>query len=387
MSVKREKVEILIVGAGFAGSATAAALARRGLRSIAILEAESIPGRHASGKNAAMARRVIADPVLAALATQSVAEIRTRTDVHGTPMLRASGGLVIGDAADIDRLQAGASEVAALRPDITRLDPAGLVARVPALAGAKASHGLYTKGCGVVDIHALLRSTLDAATQGGARLHLGHRVTEIDMTGGRISGAVVNGDLWPCDLIINAAGPWASRLGALAGADDQRLNPCRRHLYLSGPVAWDRTHWPFVWDITENCYFRPEGEGLLMCACDVTPWRPEDPPTDPAERSRLARRFSSAFPTLAQTTVATGWAGLRVLTPDDRFVIGSDPNVSGLFWVAGLGGHGMTCSSGVGEIAAHGIVEGRLPAPYATAFRPGRFAEATASNRRAQQRA
>ena len=58
---------------------------------------------------------------------------------------------------------------------------------------------------------------------------------------------------------------------------------------------------------------------------------------------------------------------------DGRFVIGPDPDLGGLFWVAGLGGHGMTTSAGVGELAARGLVEGALPSPYREAFDPGRF--------------
>ena len=82
-----ERVGVLIAGAGFAGAATAAALARRGVRDVLVLEAEPIPGQHGSGRNAAMARRVIEDPLLARLATQSVAGIATsvREDPAGFP--------------------------------------------------------------------------------------------------------------------------------------------------------------------------------------------------------------------------------------------------------------------------------------------------------------
>ena len=43
---------------------------------------------------------------------------------------------------------------------------------------------------------------------------------------------------------------------------------------------------------------------------------------------------------------------MRTLTRDGRFVVGPDPDLEGLFWVAGLGGHGMTCGPEVGRIAA-----------------------------------
>jgi glycine/D-amino acid oxidase-like deaminating enzyme len=60
------------------------------------------------------------------------------------------------------------------------------------------------------------------------------------------------------------------------------------------------------------------------------------------------------------------------LTPDGRFVIGWDPKVENFFWVAGLGGHGMTTSAAVGDLAAALLIDG--PDKKSPAFSPGRFA-------------
>ena len=71
--------------------------------------------------------------------------------------------------------------------------------------------------------------------------------------------------------------------------------------------------------------------------------------------------------------LARGWAGLRTLTPDGRFVIGADPRLEGFTWVAGLGGHGMTTACGVGELGALAVLGSDLGAPYRDAFAPLRF--------------
>ncbi len=65
------------------------------------------------------------------------------------------------------------------------------------------------------------------------------------------------------------------------------------------------------------------------------------------------------------------WSCFRTKTPDDRFVIGWDPQLEGLFWVAGLGGHGMGCSWQIGRLAAAIF---RRQQPAAAAFDPLRFA-------------
>jgi glycine/D-amino acid oxidase-like deaminating enzyme len=66
---------------------------------------------------------------------------------------------------------------------------------------------------------------------------------------------------------------------------------------------------------------------------------------------------------------------LRTLTSDGRFVIGWDAQVENLFWVAGLGGHGMTTSAAVGELAAELLLGGR--GKKSEPFSPERFSNGT----------
>jgi D-arginine dehydrogenase len=170
---------------------------------------------------------------------------------------------------------------------------------------------------------------------------------------------------------VNASGAWANIIAEMAGARKMPLRPCRRHLYVSGPLSWVDKSWPFVWDVTHDIYFRPEGEGLLLCACDQTEVSPGDPPLDPSVKELLAEKIERYIPALSGVSISSGWAGLRTLSADGRFVIGWDPKVEGFFWVAGLGGHGVTTSSAVGALAADLILAG--PGKSSEPFRPARF--------------
>jgi glycine/D-amino acid oxidase-like deaminating enzyme len=64
---------------------------------------------------------------------------------------------------------------------------------------------------------------------------------------------------------------------------------------------------------------------------------------------------------------------MRTFAPDHRFVIGSDPRLSGLYWAAGLGGHGMTCAPAVGELTAQWLIEGGSDHPAAAVLAPSRL--------------
>lgn len=386
----RLDARVVVVGAGFAGASTAAALARRGAGSVTVLEGEAIPGRHASGRNAAIARRVIPDPSMARLAVESTAGIAHLEQRRGLSLLHRTGGLLVGDEADVRRLHEQAAAVPALDAELQRVEMAEARRRAPLLEGATAEAALWTPGCSIGDIHALLETYLAEAREGGARFRPNAPVGGIRVEHGRVVGVETPEGLVACDHVVDAAGFAANRIAAMAGAATQPFRPVRRHLFVTAP--WPEVvdpSQPFVWDTTRPLYVRPEGRALLMCACDATPWpRPDapdgadagassPPPTDPAERERLAEVFATHVPSLRDARPAHAWAGLRILTPDGRFVLGPDPALEGFHWAAGLGGHGMTTSHAVGELVAVGLLTGRLPRPWDALFAPNRWRDET----------
>jgi len=378
------RAEVVVVGAGFAGLATAYELAARGV-DVVVLEAEAIPGFHASGRNAAIARRLIEEPAVARLAVRGLERLRGLASE--VPLFKQTGGLLLGDERLIARLHQVARETPVIADEVARMNPDEARALVPALAGADFEAALFLPGDGVVDIHALL-STLAGPLRGkvfyqtavtGIRIDAGPRPTA--KAGRRVGAVETDRGTIECRVLVDAAGFQANRVAALAGLGPLPFRPVRRHLFVTAPTDRVAATAPWVWEGTTRpgvggWYFRPEGAGLLMCACDQTAWGeadPSDPPVDPGAREALADKFFRALPELREVRPARGWAGLRILTPDDRFVIGPDPRLEGFVWVAGLGGHGMTTACGVGELGAMAACDEALPAPYREAFDPARF--------------
>jgi D-arginine dehydrogenase len=371
------KTRVLIVGGGFAGAATAAALSRRASSRITLIEAEKTPGVHSSGRNASMARRVIEDPVLTRLAVESVDAIKRLESESELSLFLPSGGLLLGSSKQIEALFEKASTHEVLQRDMQRLTSKEVVSRVDALRGSTMEEGIATSGCGVVDIHALLSHYLYLARSANVQVLTSHSLQGIEVRANAVKRARINGQWMDFDVIVNAAGFGANAVASMAGLPPLPLKPSRRHLFVTS--RWERVDetWPFVWDITNGLYFRPESGGLLMCACDQTPWERSEVPVEPQMRVQLAEKFSLHVPELARARPAHSWAGLRVLTPDGRFIVGADPRVSGFIWVAGLGGHGMTTSAAVGELAAKSVLDEQLPTLFDRAFSPKRFLEST----------
>ena len=341
----------IVVGAGFAGAATAWALARAGLGPGLILEQEPSFGTHASGRNAALVKLSESDDVVRTLVTRSLKAIRAieRTD---EPLVRRTGGLAL---ASTDH---SVHELETVRDGLARDgSPAEILTRdaacreLPFLDLFEFNTALWSKDDGVADIHALLVRYLELAREGGFKLRANVRVEEIVIEAGRAVGVRTAADEEiRADVIIDGSGAWAGRLGR--PMSPLALTPMRRHLFVSAALAFVRADQPFAWLEDAGLYFRPEGDGLLLSPCDETAMPPGLPPTDPAAAELLADKLGRVAPALSDLAIRGQWACLRTFAVDRRPLIGHDPQVPGLFHVSGLGGFGMMCSAAIGELAA-----------------------------------
>ncbi|HEY1371963.1 MAG TPA: FAD-dependent oxidoreductase [Candidatus Binatia bacterium] len=369
----RTTADCVIIGAGFAGAATAYHLTRNGARDIVILEQEAVPGVHSSGRNASMVRQVVADAALAKLTEEGAAFLRSPpADFPESPRFEPNGSLLLASGEGWRRLARDAEMARGLGMSAECWTRERAVEHVPPLEGAEFEGAVWSATDGVVDIHALLTGYLKAARSAGAEIRYRTRVRAIDVHGGRVSAVVTDDGAIKTEKVVDAAGPWALTVAGLAGAVDAPLHPCRRHLYITSPIASVDRKWPFVWDVTHEFYFRPDSGGLLLCPCDQEEMAPCDAQTDEAVAEILFEKIRRYLPTLSDVAIRKHWAGLRTLSADGRFVIGPDPKVKGFFWVAGLGGHGVTTSSAVGALAARMIMGSDAAA--AEAFSPARFA-------------
>lgn len=360
-----------VVGAGFAGAATAWALARAGLGPGLILEREPTWGAHASGKNAALAKVSEADPIVRALAVRSLEYFR-RIDGGTGQLIEPTGGLTVahGEAAHEFTDLRDALRAAGQRAEL--VDAARARARTPLLAGVSFDVGIWVPEEGVVDIHALLGHYLRGARDGGFSVVTDCEVEALLLDGGRVAGARTTRGEVRAHRVIDASGAWAGRLGR--EAHPLPLQPVRRHLFVSAAVEADLRGLPFTWVEDAGFYFRREGDGLLLCPCDETPSPPCSPSTDPAAAELLAEKLAAHAPGLADLAIRRGWACLRTFAPDRRPLVGPDPDRPGLFHVSGLGGFGMMTSAAVGELAAALLADREVDWIEAAALAPGRLA-------------
>ena len=366
-----ERADVVIIGSGFAGAAAAYHLTKRGVRDVVVLESESKPGQHASGKNAALTFQLIEDLAEARLAVEGT-EIYADPpdDLSPRPLLRRRGSLFIVSAADRATLVKSASDGARLGILTTLLSREESIRRVPLLADSPFDLALENPRDGFVDIAALLDGYLHAAERLGARLRYDEPVRAIAVDGGRVESVTTAKGTIATRNVVNAAGPWAGEIAELAGITRYSFEPRRRHIFRLRAPSVDGD-WPFVWHSALDVYFRPQADGVLTSGCDATPHPPRTPEVDAAAEGEIRKKLAIAFPPLAKLPVAEGRACLRTFSADERFVIGREPEVDGFFWVAALGGHGMSTSYGVGRLATSAVLG--ESSPELERFSPARF--------------
>ena len=366
-------MNVVIIGAGFAGAATAYALTRLVAGSGVILERESAVGVHASGRNAGLLKVSEDDAIIRTLAVRTAAHLST-IDTGELNLVHRTGGLTLVPAEAAGGLRHLADDLSNAGVACEVLDAAAARDRFPLLrhlAGDTFDAALWCPTEGVVDVHALLTHYLRVARAGGFSLRTNCGVNDLLWEGGRVIGVDTSMGVIRADVVIDATGAWAGRLGL----SERRLplQPVRRHLFVSGPVEGASRDVPFVWIDGANFYWRGEGDGLLLSPCDETPVEPGLPSPDPAAAELLAHKLARHAPGFGDLPLRKNWACLRTFAPDRRPIIGPDPNVPGLFHVSGLGGFGVMTSAAVGELAAALLVGNRVDWLDTNAVDPVRY--------------
>lgn len=356
-------VDFLVIGGGIAGASAGWALAAHGRT--AVLERESAPGYHTTGRSAAQYTELYGSPAIRALARLSKPFLDAPPPGFADrPLLSPRGALFVGaagDAAEIEALLGFADG----RPGIVRdVGAAGALALVPALRPEFAKYALHEPGSQDIDVHSLHGGFLKALRAAGGILATDAEVTALERRQGRWHAQTAAGR-FSAPVLVNAAGAWADSLAALAGVRPIGLVPKRRTAIRFAPdPQMDIARWPLTIDAAETWYIKPDAGRLMGSPADETPSPPCDAQPEELDVALAVDRIERAT-TLSIRRIEHRWAGLRSFAPDKTPVVGFAPDAEGFFWLAGQGGYGIKTSPAMAEATASLIRTGRLPERYA----------------------
>lgn len=354
--------DIAIIGAGMAGASLAAAIGPRAR--VVLIEAEDLPGRHATGRSAAFWSETYGGPAVQPLTTASGPALRDGG--YLTPL----GSLHIGRREDVGRIDRLLADFEGSGVELQRVDPA---ARVPGLRPEWA-HGVWEPSCAYIDVAALHADYLAAAKAAGAAL----------ITDAALLTAERRDGIWRLEtkagpvrarLLVNAAGAWADTVAGIAGAAPIGIIPYRRTMMQLRTDPSAPASLPHVIDINGRFYFKPEAGGRLwLTPHDETPSVPCDIAPEEWDVAVAIDRLEKTVDWRVEA-VERRWAGLRSFAPDRAPVYGFDPKTPGFFWCAGQGGFGIQTAPAGAALAA-GLLLGEKDVPAgvdAARYGAGRF--------------
>ena len=358
-----KSTDIVIVGAGIAGASLAWQLSAE--RSVVLLEAEDLPGRHATGRSAAIFIASYGNPVIRALTRAGRAFFLTPpTGFSNVPLCHPRACMYVASAPHVPNLRELAAE--ADIADATReINAAEACEAVPILDPDWAAGGLLDESGFDIDVAALYQGYLTGARQAGVELVTGVGQTTFARRSGRWIVQSALGE-FAAPVLVNAAGAWGDRVASQAQIATVGLQPKRRTaVTLPAPAGHAIDSWPMVVDAGWEFYFKPDAGTLLLSPANEDPEEPGDTFPDDLDVAIAVDRFENAT-TVEVTRVLSRWAGQRTFAPDHTPVVGFDARApEGFFWLVGQGGYGIQTAPGLSRVAAALVLGREIPADIA----------------------
>jgi glycine/D-amino acid oxidase-like deaminating enzyme len=361
------KESVVIVGGGIMGSALAYWLTRLDPTfDVRVVEHDPSYKFASSTLSAASIRQQFSAAVNVRISQASIAFLRSAADElmlddeKPDIALRENGYLYLSEAAGDAELRTAHDMHKECGVDVALLNSADLAKAFHWLNTSDLSLGsLGLSGEGWFDGYALLAAFKRKARRQGAQ-YLEAEVCGFDIDAERVTAVVLeDGSRMSCSHVVNAAGPWARRIAAMAGVELPVFARCRSVYVIS--CRAEMKPFPLLID-PSGFWIRPEG---AMFIAGFSPAEdPDDAPLEPdyaAFEATLWPLLAHRIPAFEAAKLERAWAGYYEMNAfDQNAILGPHPSISNLLFMNGFSGHGMQQAPVVGRAMAELIVDGRF---------------------------
>ena len=373
----RDRYDVVIIGGGVHGLATAYYLAERGVTSVAVLEKNYI-GAGASGRNTAIIRSNYRTPEGVAFYDESVKlyeELSVRLGYN--VLFSQQGHLTLAHAdsainglrvrAEVNQLS-GVESRLIWRDEIRRLVPALDVSdgpRYPVMAA------LYHPPGGIIRHDAVVWGYARGASRGGVDIHPFTEATGINTSNGQVTGVrTARGDI-KTGAVLNATAGFCSTIARMVGI---RL-PITTHplqAFVTEPLKafLDKV----IVSANLHVYVSQTDRGECVIGSEIDPYSSYSHRSTLPFLEHTAHHTLELFPCLKHVRVLRQWAGICDMTPDYSPIMGDVPGVKGFYLDVGWGTYGFKAGPVAGRRTAELIATGKTP-DLIKAFSLTRFAD------------
>jgi glycine oxidase len=366
-----ESTEVIVLGAGVAGCATAYFLARDGVK-VTVIEREAI-GSFASGFALGLLNPLTGSGIPGPV--QPMAEKAFKMHLDLWPTLQDESGVDF-QAKTMPHLELCLTDddITAEREELKLWEKADgfsaqwlkseEVHRLESRFSQDVKGGILLEEVGMLDSYRYTLALAQAAEHYGAEIMHGEAVG-LKSIGNRITGVRLKSGAIACDAVVVALGPWSGQVSSWLGLDIP-VQPLKGQiLYLEAPDP------PLKYHVHGPCSFVHKADNLVWVG--ATEERADfDTHTTVEARDYLIHRALKMMPYLGQLRLVQQTACLRPVTPDSRPIIGKAPGWDGVYLATGAAKKGILLSPGIGRSTADLITKGETSLPIEP-FAPERF--------------
>ena len=355
----KRTTEFLIIGGGIAAASTAYWLSRNA--QVLLLEQESQPGYHSTGRSAALFMESYGTSQVRALTMASRAFLQAPpAGFSDHPLLTPRGAMMVAEHGQDEMLSSHWDVLRLVTQKGRLLNTQEACEFLPVLRSEKILGGIYEPDASDMDVHSIHQGYLRGAKKNGAQLICDAQVIQIQLNG-KVWHVHAGGQRYEARVLINAAGAWADAVAELSGVRPIGLVPKRRSaLIFEPPTGLNCGAWPMVAGIDESWYIKPDAGKLLGSPANADPVAPHDVQPEELDIAMAIDRIQTMTTLEIRRPIRT-WAGLRSFVTDGDLVAGFDPQVENFFWIAAQGGYGIQTSAAMGECCAALVRHQELP--------------------------
>ncbi|MER9439722.1 FAD-binding oxidoreductase [Mesorhizobium sp. M0011] len=380
------RYDIVIIGGAIVGSSVAYYLREQGFSgTIALVERDPQFAHAATTLSMASIRQQFSIPENIRLSQFTLKLFRRLKEEFGDDAdigFREGGYLILAGEDGLPILKSNHEAQIAEGADIVLEDADQLTRRFPWLSTEGISAGAYGRtGEGWFDAHAMLTLFRKALRQKKVDF-IAADVTSIARDGNRVTGVSLgNGETLKAGIVVNAAGPNAGKVAAMAGLE-LPVEPRKRNVFVF-EAREKYADMPLLVD-PSGIYVRPEGSVYLTGGAEPEEGDRAPDPGDfevnwPLFEEVIWPVLATRIPAFEAIKPTRAWAGhYDYNTLDQNAVIGPHPEVGNFIFANGFSGHGLQQAPAVGKALAELIVHGGYRTVDCSAFGYGRVAEGRA---------
>jgi sarcosine oxidase subunit beta len=376
---QREPVDVLVVGAGVLGAATAYYLSLQdpGLK-VALVEQDHV-GSGSTARSFAAYRKQFRSRIHVLASIVSQREFERFEEISGHDVgLRQIGYLFLyRNPEKLDEAAGAAARQRELGVSDARVLTAEQVRSEFSFVDGPVAGATWCPSDGYLDPLAVAMGYVEGARRRGVTVVQTARVASVETSRGAVEGVRLAGEdeLWRASNVVLATGAWLKRL-----APRVPIAPVKRYIYISprikardvssfpmtildlGPYVRTEARASLAWGFDERPHAPPPGEIPRLAPLPDEPDYKIDPGfgTDHSDYGfEILLKLSEAMSFFLEEEIgiADASCGYYEMTPDCRAIVDRDPNVRGLVYCAGASGHGIMHAPAYGMIAADIVLD------------------------------